>query len=153
LKNCRFLVRDACDTQFADASFDTIIAAGIIHHLPIAKSLQEISRLLRPQGKAIFLEPLGANPFIKLYRKLTPNARTPDETPLTRSDVATIQNIFHPVSIGFYGLTTLLSIPLRHNQRIFSMWYNILYFIDKVLFITPARWWAWTIVVEGSKRH
>lgn len=39
-----------------------------------------------------FLEPLGMNPLINLYRKLTPDRRTPDEKPLDKRDFETIGN-------------------------------------------------------------
>src|SRR3546814_4334755 len=44
------------------------------------------SRVLRPGGRAVFIEPLGLNPAIELYRRFTPSARTPDEHPLLRRD-------------------------------------------------------------------
>jgi len=151
LRNFSFLVRDACETGFPDASFDTVVACGIIHHLPIEKSLKEIQRILKPGGKAILFEPLGENPLINLYRKHTPDARTPDETPLLKSDIANINKIFPGAKIHFFGLTTLLSVPLRHRKALYPIFYKLFYMIDKLIFLTPLRWWAWMIVVEGER--
>jgi hypothetical protein len=64
-------------------------------------------RLLRVDGAAIFFEPLGENPFINLYRKATPHSRTPDETPLSRKDIARITATFPGATIEHFGLTTL----------------------------------------------
>ena len=33
----------------------------------------ELSRIIKPNGECIFQEPMGHNPIINLYRKLTPN--------------------------------------------------------------------------------
>jgi len=151
LNNCSFYVRDACDTGFPDGSFDVVVACGIIHHLPIEKSLREISRVLKTGGKAVLFEPLGENPLINLYRKLTPDARTPDETPLLKSDIANIRKTFPGTTVEFFGLTTLLCVPLRRNKTLYPIFYNFFYMLDKIIFLTPVRWWAWMVVVEGKK--
>ncbi len=153
LENCRFYVRDACETGFPDASFDAVIASGIIHHLPIEKSLKEISRILKPNGKAILFEPLGENPLINLYRKLTPHARTPDEMPLVKSAIENIRETFPDINIKFFGLTTLLCVPFRNKKSIYPLLYSFFYMLDKLLFLTPARWWAWMVVIEGKNKH
>jgi SAM-dependent methyltransferase len=149
LTNCNFYVRDACDTGFTNGSYDGIIACSVIHHLPIEKSLIEMRRLLKPGGVAILFEPLGENPLINLYRKLTPGARTPDETPLVRADIVTIKRIFPSVSIDYFGLTTLICVPLRNSRRMLNIIFPVLCFIDRVLFLTPIKYWAWVIVVEA----
>jgi SAM-dependent methyltransferase len=149
LSNCSFYVRDACNTGFTNCSYDGIIGRSIIHHLPIEKSLTEIRRLLRPGGVAILFEPLGENPLMKLYRKLTPGARTPDETPLVRTDIATIKRIFPAASIDYFGLTTLACVPLRNSRGMLNILFPVLSFIDKLIFLTPIKYWAWVIVVEA----
>ena len=46
--------------------------------------------MLRPGGRALFLEPLLDNPLLKVFRRLTPSARTDDERPLSASDLRRI---------------------------------------------------------------
>ena len=58
----------------------------MLHHLDLSKCMLELNRLLRINGSIVFMEPLGTNPLINLYRKLTPNSRTADEHPLTPKD-------------------------------------------------------------------
>ena len=41
----------------------------------------EINKVLKDDGEMVFLEPLGTNPLINLYRKLTPKSRSVDEHP------------------------------------------------------------------------
>ncbi len=151
LRNCHFHVRDACETGFPDGAFDTVTACGIVHHLPIEKSLKEIRRILKPGGKAILFEPLGENPLINLYRKRTPEARTPDETPLRKGDIDAIKLIFPGAKIDYFGLTTLLCVPFRRNAKLYAPMYSFFYQLDRLLFLTPLRLWAWMIVVEAER--
>ena len=42
----------------------------------------------------LFMEPLGINPVAKLIRKLTPEARTPDERPVSSADMRLFRKHF-----------------------------------------------------------
>src|SRR6266851_3045823 len=77
-----YLLMNAEETAFADNSFDLICGTGILHHLNLNKACAEIRRILRSDGGAVFIEPLGHNPLLNLYRKLTPQIRSVDEHPL-----------------------------------------------------------------------
>ncbi len=68
--------------QYDSNKFDIVVGLAILHHLDIDLTCQEIRRVLKPGGKAYFMEPLGHNPLLNLYRKLTPHLRSTDETPL-----------------------------------------------------------------------
>src|SRR3989338_6715534 len=77
LKNkTKFYVMDAEATTFPDNTFDVICVSGVLHHLDRAKAFKEMARILKPTGAAIAAEPLAHNPFIQLYRKMTPHLRT-----------------------------------------------------------------------------
>ena len=67
---------------YEDNSFDVAIGFAILHHLDIPLALSQLRRVLRPGGRAYFAEPLASNPLIRAYRRLTPQYRTPDETPI-----------------------------------------------------------------------
>ena len=79
----RFVVGDAHALPYPDAAFDLVIGEGIVHHLDIDTALGEVHRVLKPGGRAVFLEPLLDNPLLKVFRALTPKARTEDELPLS----------------------------------------------------------------------
>jgi SAM-dependent methyltransferase len=112
-----FQVMDAHKMGFQEKSFDLVTGRGVLHHLDLHAALTEIRRILAPEGRAVFLEPLAANPLLRLYRLGTPSARTTDERPLTARDLKVIEGDWHSNST-FYGLVTapvavLTSIILR----------------------------------------
>jgi SAM-dependent methyltransferase len=113
---------------FADGTFDLVCGTGILHHLDLRSCIPELRRVLRPSGKAIFLEPLGHNPLINAYRKLTPAMRSADEHPLLVGDFALARKYFNQVDIRYFHLTSLGAIPFRN----FSWYRDLIRFLDRV---------------------
>jgi len=146
-----YIVENCENTKLSSNCFDIIYGVGILHHLNLNKTVKEIERLLKKNGTLIFIEPLGTNPFINLYRKLTPNSRSKDEHPLTFNDIRYFKSLFKQVKINYYGFFTLLFLPLYKspkNSKIFSL----LSKIDRILFGIPfLRFLAWSILIEGKK--
>tara|TARA_B100000686_G_scaffold131867_1_gene138793 strand:- start:528 stop:1301 length:774 start_codon:yes stop_codon:yes gene_type:complete len=91
----QFFQMDAHDLQFESETFDMVFGSAILHHLNMVPALDEIFRVLKPEGKILFVEPLDMNPFGKLVRYLTKKARTEDEQPLRVCDIAEIKKRFH----------------------------------------------------------
>jgi SAM-dependent methyltransferase len=89
-----FRLMDANQLDFPDASFDVVFGSGILHHLEYERALEEVARVLRPGGLAIFHEPLNINPVGKLVRALTPAARTADERPLQGRELRVMKKLF-----------------------------------------------------------
>lgn len=100
-----FHVMDAHSLNFDDNFFDLVIGNGILHHLDLDLAISEVNRVLRPGGKAVFQEPLAGNPLLKLFRYLTPKARTVDERPLSSRDLAMLDATWNAKS-KYYGLIT-----------------------------------------------
>lgn len=150
LSNVHYLAMNAEKMTFPDDSFDLVFGRGIIHHLDLESSFESIRRVLRPGGTALFWEPLGHNPVLNRYRQWTPEARTPDEHPLLKSDFALAQRYFDLVGLDFYGLTTLLSVPLRDTATGEAV-LSITSAIDRALFRSPLRWLAWYALIELRK--
>jgi SAM-dependent methyltransferase len=92
---------------FADASFDLVVGRAILHHLDLERALPELRRVLKPGGKALFIEPLGMNPWINLYRKLTPRQRSAGEHPLTYADLEKLGRYFSHISHREFNLLSL----------------------------------------------
>ena len=88
--NVALVVAAAEALPFADASFDAIFGRSILHHLEVYPTLSELHRVLRPGGKAAFIEPMGMNPVLNFARKHIPytnkNPRGADR-PLNYADI------------------------------------------------------------------
>ena len=69
LPNLRFTVTDSTNlSQFKEDSFDYVVGNGILHHLyhHIDSAFANMLRLLKKNGKIIFIEPNIHNPFVHL---------------------------------------------------------------------------------------
>ena len=87
-----FVAGDAHHLPYEDQTFDLVVGDGILHHLDLDEALGEVHRVLKPGGRALFREPLLDNPLLKLFRALTPKARTEDELPLSGADLRQIED-------------------------------------------------------------
>lgn len=143
-----FLVDNAEAMSFSNCSFDLVFGSGILHHLDLPNAVAEIRRVLRPGGRAIFWEPLGHNAAINLYRRMTPNARTADEHPLLRSDIALLRRSFPSCNVTHYGLATLASIPFRRSG-VGKALRAVGGQVDRLLLSIPGvRWQAWYALID-----
>lgn len=152
----RFSLMDANNLEFPDCSFDMVFGDAILHHLNFVKALEEIARVLRPNGKILFVEPLGINPVGKLVRLLTPTARTKDEQPLMKKEMAEIEKRF---ATRFY-YEQLVSVPVGVVSRtLFSSPANsamkIAYKVDRCIDsnFSPLRRFFRTVIIAGTNRN
>jgi ubiquinone/menaquinone biosynthesis C-methylase UbiE len=155
LDNASFEVMNAEKMDFPDDEFDLGCGFGILHHLNLDVALRELARVLKSDGSCIFLEPLGHNPAINLYRWLTPNLRTEDEHPLLLKDFAIFQRHFSRLDPLFVNLTTLATLPFSRLPGSSPLVHGAAG-VDKVLFrVLPfTRRFAWNVVLifSGPKK-
>jgi SAM-dependent methyltransferase len=146
-----YLLMNAEATAFADNSFDLICGTGILHHLNLEKACAEIRRILRPNGSAVFIEPLGHNPLINLFRKMTPQIRSVDEHPLLVKDVTALRSHFAQVEVCYFCLLSLAAVPFR-KLKIFPAIKNVLERVDRSLFraVPGCGRYAWMMVMIMS---
>jgi ubiquinone/menaquinone biosynthesis C-methylase UbiE len=121
---------------FRDGRFDRVFGHDCLHHMDFDRARGEIQRVLKPGGRAVFVEPLGHNPLINHFRDISPRTRTPDETPLRFSD-------FRRLKKGFRSL--------RHREYQFStlalfLWFYVVERSDP----NEVRYWK-KIIVEAEK--
>ena len=147
--NLTFAQMDAEAMSFPNDQFDLVCGTAILHHLNVHAASREIVRVLKPGGRAVFLEPLGHNVLINLYRRLTPAMRTVDEHPLCMTDIEAISDNFADVHLYHYVLTALIGVPFRKLPGSEAR-FNALHAIDRMLFRLPAlRWQAWQLIIDG----
>jgi ubiquinone/menaquinone biosynthesis C-methylase UbiE len=93
----QFIVGSAHDLPLPDASVDVVFGIAILHHLDLRLVSQEVHRVLRPGGRAIFQEPVRNSAVVRFLRSLIPY-RAPDispyERPLTDAELRTFARPF-----------------------------------------------------------
>ncbi len=146
-----YMVDNCENSNFKSETFDMVYGSGILHHLNMKKCLEEIHRLLKKDGELVFVEPLGTNPIINLYRKLTPNSRSRDEHPLNNEDFVFLKQKYKDIKISYYGFFTLIFFPFYRNPKD-SWFFNFFSTMDKIFFkIKFLRFLAWSVLIIGKK--
>jgi ubiquinone/menaquinone biosynthesis C-methylase UbiE len=137
---------------YASSSIDIIFGLSVLHHLEILLAIQEIKRVLKPGGRAIFVEPLNHNPMANLYRTLTPNRHSAKECPLDYSIFNTLEEHFYKVRHREFYLLSLgiVIFSFLKSKRMFDWSLSTLLKVDEKLFsLAPwLRKFAWITVIE-----
>ncbi len=88
------------ELSFQDESFDLLFGTFVLHHVDLSHACQQIKRVLKPGGRAVFVENSALNPLLMAARTYICGrfgvARYGDdhEHPLTRNDMTLIQSAF-----------------------------------------------------------
>lgn len=151
----RFLRMDASDMRgLPPDKFDIVTGISVLHHLDLTRAYAEIARVLRPGGRAYFIEPQGHNVLINLFRRLTPRLRSVDEHPLIERDIVLARQWFDEVSVTHYHLFTLLAVPFR-TQRWFPSLLDRLNKLDRWTFarLPGLRKLSWILILDLAGPH
>jgi len=57
------------ELSYPDASFDLAFGACVLHHVDIPRAMQELQRVMKPGGRAVFVENSARNPILMWARK------------------------------------------------------------------------------------
>ena len=125
-----FIQGDATKLPFADASFDTVVMLGGVHHVPDRSSLfQEIARIMRDDGSFIWREP--CNDFI-LWRwirgviyRFSPMLDPTNEQPLERRATEEIMaqsglRVVEWKTVGLFGFALFMNSHVLKVNKIFK---------------------------------
>jgi len=156
IDRCSVEVMPAEQLTYPAESFDVAVGFAIIHHLDLVKALAELYRVLKPGGVAWFAEPLATNPLIQIYRKLTPQFRTPDEQPLTLTQLPSLLAEFRSFEHREFYLTALGAVALTYlpgGVRVFPKLSAKLHGVDRrLLRAAPGLGsWAWYTLIRITK--
>jgi 2-polyprenyl-3-methyl-5-hydroxy-6-metoxy-1,4-benzoquinol methylase len=66
------VVTAAEELPFPDESFDMAFGTSVLHHLEVGRAGPELTRVIKPGGKAFFREPMGMNPLLRFARDHVP---------------------------------------------------------------------------------
>ena len=151
----RFSVGDAHHTDFPPEMFDYVFGNGILHHLELDQAYREIARVLKPGGKAYFMEPLLGHPIVQAIRWATPGRRTVDEKPLDLPAIESACAAGLVPRCRMHYLTALAALPGAIFGRSFGKAaVRTLDAFDQKLFRVAPRLKkrAWLCVIEYSRR-
>jgi SAM-dependent methyltransferase len=96
-----------------DRSFDVVYGTGILHHFSdLRGACEEVRRLLRPGGYAVFAETLNTDPLIRCARRLTRRFKSDQdwEFPFDREALRTIKDVFPNTEMFFFDGFTHLAV-------------------------------------------
>ena len=150
-----------------NAKFDVIYAGNLLHHVDIETMISRVKPHLAPNGLFVTWDPLAYNPAINVYRSMATEVRTPDEHPLTWSDIKLFHRHFGRVETRYFWFTTLIifvimALAQRRDPNKERFWkvilkegpkwawlYRPLEALDRVLLtlIPPLRLLCWNVVV------
>ncbi len=80
-----------------DASVNYAFGNGVLHHLDLPRFAPVLARKLATRGRARFIEPAQGNLPLRLFRRLTPALRTPDEHPFDNDSIALLRRHFQVI--------------------------------------------------------
>ena len=100
------------------------------------------------------------NPFVNLFRKMTPNCRTPDEKPFTKQELSVIRMHFHNVQFSYFECTTLFTkvLLLLRLSSLAQMFQKFFVRVDEKILqvkdakkMTVAQKLSWMILIKMVK--
>jgi len=124
---CEFVTGSIDKLDFENEIFDFVIGMDILHHLPkhmVIDSLHEAYRVIKPEGKAFFIEPIENSKLFDFIQNLFPlgsdsNQYRPsilqrekwkkyineaDDRSLSTNELINAKNGFSKVECKYYGL-------------------------------------------------
>ena len=94
----RFESKVAEEMQISEIFFDLIVGISVLHHIDLATFGNSMKKILKEDGKAFFIEPLGENKLITFVRDKVHSGifgiRTEEEKPLTFQAINVLKNFF-----------------------------------------------------------
>jgi SAM-dependent methyltransferase len=91
----KFIVENAESLgQIPSGSVSYAFGNGVLHHLDLVKFSQALNRVMMKGGVARFVEPAQGPWPLRLFRKITPKLRTPDEYPFDQDSIKILSKYF-----------------------------------------------------------
>jgi SAM-dependent methyltransferase len=107
--------------DYPDDFFDLAFGQAIVHHVDLTLGGRELNRVLKPGGRASFIEPLGTNPLLAFARARLPyrhKDRTEDEEPVDYADIRAFGASFARLTYREFKLLGMLRRRVIQNRTV-----------------------------------
>jgi ubiquinone/menaquinone biosynthesis C-methylase UbiE len=161
-----FVCCAAEEIPFRDGSLHRQITKSVLIHTDLPVAAAELERTLAPGGRACFIEPLSANPFVWLYRRISaPRIWQEITRYFNHERVTTLAKPFRKSGarvraeqLYFLGfLATPFNYSL-HRPRVYRAAEKLLLLIDRMLytlfpFLRRLAWFCLIIIRKRTDRQ
>ena len=135
---------------FLAQSFDWVVGLGLLHHVNPAILGAELRRVLRPDGRALFREPLGTNPVLEFARHYLPyrgKHHSATDRPLHYDEIHALGKFFRATRMREFYLFSMVSRAVGGEMSFPWLWQLDEFMIERMPFVRP---WCRYILLEYS---
>jgi SAM-dependent methyltransferase len=136
---------------FPAQTFDWVVGFGLLHHADSMALAPEVRRVLRPAGRALFREPLGANSVLQFAREHLPyrdKHRSLNEHPLDYAQIKHVGQHFRASRVREFYLFSMISRAMGREMSFPALWALDEFLIQRV----PAvRRWCRYVLLEYAR--
>ena len=136
---------------FPAETFDWVVGFGLLHHADSTALAPEVRRVLRPVGRALFREPLGANPLLQFAREHLPyrdKHRSLNEHPLDYAQIEQAGQHFRASRVREFYLFSMISRAVGSEMSFPALWALDEFLIQRVPAVHP---WCRYALVEYAR--
>jgi 2-polyprenyl-3-methyl-5-hydroxy-6-metoxy-1,4-benzoquinol methylase len=156
--SARFECSDASALTYPAEFFDVILGIGVLHHvIKYPQVAENTARILKPGGRAYFVETLWDNPLINLARRFSSLEKAAGDAPLTHRAIKRFAQPFRSVALHkrhlFYMLKRLAKLPAFEGSQLRPrpVWKAVHQLDQAVLSLRPLRFFCGEVIVELRK--
>ncbi|MBX7246181.1 MAG: class I SAM-dependent methyltransferase [Candidatus Sumerlaeaceae bacterium] len=143
---------------FRRDSLDREYSKSVLIHTKLPRAVGELNRILKPEGHAVFVEPLAGNPLVNLYRAtLAPKIWQQITTYFTRQELDVIANGMAAGEPRYFYLSAFLGFVWQFALPVpplFRFSVSVLNAVDSaILRVFPRlRMRSWFVVIPAGKK-
>ncbi len=157
IENVFFFCGDASNLGMKDSSVDIVFGHGILHHLKKYDGIgEELFRILKRGGVAIFAENLGENKVLEMIRKKIWEKKglIGIEDTLKYKDIYSIGNKFDVEVIELSFFSTIKRVLGYRNIFVVRIFIYLIFYLDQILLkIFPflSKYCAESVIIFKKK--
>lgn len=146
---------DAQTLPLPDQCVDLVYGENFLMYVDPAAIGREAARVLRPGGRAVFLEPTAHHPLIRLYRRLGSPYRVTAPRYFTSEAIADLGADFGQTVHREFYLLSVLALPFVSRPFLFALAFRALDALDRLLLrlLPQLGRFGWLTVVTLAKPH